>query len=209
MLSSIMKKTLMALSGLTLSGFIIAHALGNATTFFGKEVFLSYAQHLHSLGIFITLFEFFLLAFFSLHLILGIIVTWENFQARSTGYAVKKNAGGRTLGSRSMPYSGAIIFLFIFLHLKDFHFMAPDIPINEVVRNNLHIKGIALFYLVALIALILHMSHGFWSLFQSLGLNHPKYNLLLTKGTFVMSLFIGTIFILIPLFVQFCDTFLL
>jgi succinate dehydrogenase / fumarate reductase cytochrome b subunit len=208
MFSSITKKTVMALSGAALSAFIIVHTIGNATSFFGKEAFLSYAEHLHSLGVLIYLFEISILTIFLLHLFFGVTLFLENLRARPNSYHVKKNDGGRTLGSRSMPYTGVVVFIFVLIHLKGFHFAEQSIPITEILRQNLQNPAMAFFYIIALLALTLHVSHGFWSLFQSLGINHPKYNVFIQRSALTLSIITGTVFILIPLSVQLCDSFL-
>ncbi len=208
MFSSITKKSIMALTGAALSAFIVIHTIGNATSFFGKEAFLSYAEHLHSLGALIYLFEAAILTVFLLHLFFGVTLFLENLKARPNSYHVKKNDGGRTVGSMSMPYTGFVIFIFIFIHLKGFHFAEQALPITEILKQNFQNPIMAFFYIIALLALTAHTSHGFWSLFQSLGINHPKYDVILQRGALALSIVTGTVFILIPLSVQFCESFL-
>lgn len=198
----------MALTGISLSLFILVHMIGNSTTFFGKEVFLAYAHHLHSLGVLIPIFEIGLFSLFLLHVFLAITLFLENKKARPQGYYQMKNAGGRTLGSWTMPYTGVIILLFIVVHLKDFHFIEQVAPISEVVRENLQQPLMVVFYLISLIALTLHMSHGFWSLFQTLGLNHPRYNSLLHNGALCLALITGVVFMCIPILAYFMNGFL-
>lgn len=208
MFSSIAKKFVMALSGTFLSLFIVVHAIGNSTVFFGKDVFLSYAKHLHSLGALIPVFEVVLLTIFIVHILLAVLTYFENLNARPERYLVSKTSGGRTLGSRTMPYTGLVLLVFIFIHLKGFHFIDRTVLISDIVRNNLRMPTLALFYILALVALTLHISHGFWSIFQTLGLNHPKYNALIQQGALSIILIIGTLFILIPVTVLLCDQFL-
>ncbi len=207
-MSSIFKKVFMALTGIGLSLFILVHVVGNSTTFFGKEVFNTYAHHLHSLGVLIPIFECGLLALFLLHVFLGIVLFFENQKARPQDYHAMENAGGRTLGSRTMPYTGAFIFLFIIVHLKDFHFIDQGAPISEVVRESLEQPVMAAFYIFSLVALTLHVSHGFWSVFQSLGLNHPRYNRLLQNGAICLALVTGIAFICIPILAIISKNFL-
>jgi len=208
MFSSIGKKIVMALSGLFLGFFITAHALGNFTTFLGRQSFQNYAEHLHSLGILVNLFEIVLLFVFLVHVVSALILTWENYQARPQSYAVKKDLGGRTLASKSMPYTGVIILIFVGVHLRYFRFSGQDIPVSDLLLHNLGAPAMAVFYLVGLGALALHIIHGFWSLLQTLGLNHPKYNLPLRRLSLAIALAASAIFILIPLCVQFYDNFL-
>jgi len=207
--SSVGKKSIMAASGLLLSFFIVTHLLGNSVSFLGREAFNNYAERLHSLGVLIYLFEIGLLTLFLIHIITGIILYWENLQARPSRYAVNSIEGGRSPGSRTMPYTGVIILVFIIVHLMNFHFTDKSVPIADLVRELLSRPGLAFFYIFSLVALALHLSHGFWSLFQSIGFNHEKYNQLLLKGALVFSILVGTVFILIPLLTLVSRSFLL
>ncbi|HHB76999.1 MAG TPA: succinate dehydrogenase, partial [Desulfobulbus sp.] len=104
--SSVGKKYIMALTGFMLGGFLLVHAAGNTSIFWGRHAFNSYAEHLHSLGFLITIAELVLLTIFLLHIITGISLFLQNLGARDSRYAVQKSAGGRTWGSRTMPYTG-------------------------------------------------------------------------------------------------------
>jgi succinate dehydrogenase / fumarate reductase cytochrome b subunit len=171
--SSIGKKSIMAASGLLLCLFLLAHLMGNAASFLGRDALNAYAEKLHSLGALI-------------------------YKARPSRYAVNTSAGGRTIGSRFMPYTGAIMTVFIVVHLMNFHFTDKSIPVADLVRSVLSRPGPALFYIVSLLAVALHLSHGAWSLFQSIGFNHEKYNNVLYRGALAFSILVGGVFILIP-----------
>ena len=207
--SSIGKKFVMAVSGLLLSLFLLTHLLGNSISFMGRAAFIAYAEKLHSVGRLIYIFELALLTLFLLHIITGIILFLENLGARPSRYAVNASEGGRSLGSRTMPYTGAIILVFIIIHLLNFHFTDKTIPVADLVRELLGRPLLALFYIFSLLAVALHVSHGAWSLFQSFGLNHDKYNQLLRKGALAFSIVVGTVFILIPVLALFSGNFLL
>jgi succinate dehydrogenase / fumarate reductase cytochrome b subunit len=207
--SSIGKKSIMAATGMLLSFFLFTHLLGNITSFWGRAAFLSYAEHLHSIGGFIHVFEIGLLLLFLLHVFTGIILYFENLQARPARYNVNKDDGGRSLGSRTMPYTGLLILIFIVVHLSNFHFTDKSILIADLVRELLSRPVLAAYYVFSMLAVALHLSHGFWSMFQSLGLNHPKYNQLLKTTGLTLSIVIGVVFILIPLLAVFSSGFLL
>jgi succinate dehydrogenase / fumarate reductase cytochrome b subunit len=207
--SSIGKKSIMAASGLLLSFFLLTHLLGNSVSFWGREAFNAYAEKLHSMGNLIYVFEIGLLTLFLLHIITAIILYLENLQARPSRYSVNSSAGGRSLGSRTMPYTGVIILVFIIVHLMNFHFTDKSIPVADLVRELLSSPVLGIFYIFSLLALALHLSHGVWSLFQSIGLNHDKYNQLLLKGALAFSILVGTIFILIPVLALVSRSFLL
>ena len=191
----------MALSGLLLGGFLVVHAAGNSFIFQGKEAFNAYAEHLHSLGSLVPLAELALLAIFLLHIITGISLFLDNRRARGQGYAVSKNAGGSTLGSGSMPYTGILILAFLSLHLLNLRFTVHVISVADTLAQVLSSPFTNLIYLGGIIALALHISHGFWSLFQSLGLNHPQYDGQIRVGGYLLStLIIGIFFAIILLF---------
>jgi len=207
--SSVGKKSIMAASGLLLSLFLLTHLLGNATSFLGREAYNAYAEKLHSLGALVYVFEAGLLALFLIHILTGTILYLENLQARPSRYSVNTSEGGRSWGSRTMPYTGIIIFVFIIVHLLNFHFTDRSVSTADLVRELLSRPGLALFYIFSLLAVALHLSHGAWSLFQSIGINHEKYNQLLLKGALIFSILVGTVFILIPVLALVSRSFLL
>jgi succinate dehydrogenase / fumarate reductase cytochrome b subunit len=207
--SSVGKKSFMAASGLLLSLFLLTHLIGNSISFWGREAYNSYAEKLHSLGVMVYLFEIGLLALFLIHIITGILLFLENLGARPSRYAVNASAGGRSWGSRTMPYTGVIILIFIIVHLLNFHFTDKSVPVSDLVRNLLSRPGLGIFYIIALLAVALHLSHGTWSLFQSFGFNHEKYNQLLLKGGLIFSIVVGIVFIFIPVLALVSRSFLL
>jgi succinate dehydrogenase / fumarate reductase cytochrome b subunit len=92
------------------------------------------------------------------------------------GLAVKKSAGGRTIGSATMPYTGFLILCFLILHLFNFRFIeqTPQI-IFQAVYVTLSDVFFKVIYIAAIVIVVLHVRHGFWSLFQTLGANNIKY----------------------------------
>ncbi|MCF6289695.1 MAG: succinate dehydrogenase cytochrome b subunit [Desulfobacterales bacterium] len=202
------KKGLMALSGAGLGFFLLIHLLGNLTAFMGRQAFLSYAEHLHRLGPLIQLFEAMLVSLFAVHVILAALLYLENLRARPQRYAVYKRQAGHW-GARTMPYTGLVILVFVLVHLANFHFTNGEVEIADLVRSTLHQPGYGLFYILSMAALGLHLSHGFWSMFQSLGLSHPKYEPLVRNGALAISLLIGAVFILIPTLAMLSQRFLL
>ncbi len=181
--SSVGRKYVMAVTGSLLGCFLLVHAAGNSSIFWGREPFLSYARHLHSLGFLLNIVEILLLAVFLLHVITGLALFLANSRARGQRYAMQRSAGGRTLGSLSMPYTGLTILAFLLVHLVNFHFTDHHRPIADMVAAILGQPLYAVFYGCGLLALLLHISHGFWSLFQSLGISHPAYDALVrTSG---------------------------
>ena len=207
--SSVGKKSIMAASGLLLSLFLLTHLIGNSVSFLGRDAFNAYAAKLHSVGNLIYVFEAGLLFLFLIHIITGIILYLENIQARPSRYSVSTTEGGRSWGSRTMPYTGAIIIVFIIVHLLNFHFTDKSLAVADLVRELLSRPPLAFFYIVSLLTVALHLSHGAWSLFQSIGFNHDKYNRLLLKGALAFSIVVGLVFILIPVLALVSRSFLL
>ncbi len=206
--SSVGKKAVMATSGALLSIFLLIHLAGNSTMFLGRETFNSYAEHLHSLGFLLHFFEAGLLAIFLLHISFGLLLYIENLRARPLRYVVTKSRGGRTPGSRTMPYTGLIVLVFIFVHINNFQTI-DGAPPSNAVKAILSQPGYTIFYWLAMFSLALHISHGCWSMFQSLGLNTIAYNRLLRNTALAFSIVTGTIFILIPTLALFFSGFLL
>lgn len=196
------KKLLMAITGLGFCFFLLIHLLGNLTLYGGKDVFMSYVEHLHALRPLVVVSEFGLLLFAAVHVGTGLILFLENFKARPVGYAVKKNAGGRTIGSATMPYTGFIILCFVVLHLINFRFIeqTPQ-AIYSAVSDALSLLPYQIIYIAAVILVAVHVSHGFWSLFQTFGANHIKYMPFIQKAGISFAVLIGFGFGLIPIYI--------
>jgi succinate dehydrogenase / fumarate reductase, cytochrome b subunit len=201
--SSIARKQMMALTGLSFCAFLAVHLFGNLTIYGGKGSFNAYSDHLHSLGILITVAEIGLLLLASVHILLAAFLYVENWQARPVRYVMKKNAGGRTLSSTLMPYTGLYILLFVIIHLLNFHFVErTDQGIFQIVAHVFSNPGYVVFYIVSMIVAALHVKHGFWSAFQTLGANHPKYFPLIKVVSLIFSLCVGAGFGFIPIFMM-------
>ena len=201
--SSVGKKMMMAVTGLFFCVFLVLHLAGNLTLYMGKDAFNSYAEHLHSLGPLLTLAEWGLLIFAVIHISTGLLLFYQNFKARPERYAVSKRAGGRTLGSATMPYTGVFLLLFVIYHLLNFHFVdKTHTTIFQIVSNAFAQPSYVLIYTFAMIIAAVHVSHGFWSAFQTLGANHPKYTPFLRGLSLVFSLIVGFGFGFIPVYVS-------
>ncbi len=202
--SSIGKKLLMAVTGLGFIGFLSVHLVGNLTLYSGRDLFTSYVKHLHALGPLITIAELGLLLFALIHVVMGTILFYQNIKARPVRYRVNKNAGGRTIGSMTQPYTGYIILAFVIIHLVNFHFAEhTDESLYLLVAKILANPAYIAIYLFAMIVVAFHVSHGFWSLFQTLGANHPKYMPFIQKIGILLSLIFGIGFGFIPIYISF------
>jgi succinate dehydrogenase / fumarate reductase cytochrome b subunit len=200
--SSIGKKQIMAVTGLGFCLFIIIHLLGNLTLYRGKESFLSYVERLHSLGSLVTLAEVGLVVFAVLHIGIGLLLFIQNVQSRPVRYAVRKNAGGRTIGSITASYTGFLILVFIVVHLLKFRFVDKTTTNDFIILLNTFTQiGYVLFYILGVLIVAVHVSHGFWSGFQSIGLNHPKYMPLIQRFGILFSVVLGAGFASIPVYI--------
>ena len=174
--SSIGKKQLMALTGLSFCGFLTTHLLGNFSMYGGPEMFNSYAEHLHAMGILINVAELGLVSLAVIHIGTAILLFIQNRAARPQRYAVSVNSGAKTLSSQLMPYTGLFLAAFITIHLLNFHFVDHDNQtISQIVSVILTNPVYAAFYIFSMIVVALHVRHGLWSAFQTVGANHPKY----------------------------------
>ncbi len=188
--SSIGKKLMMAVTGLAFIGFLMTHLAGNLTIYGGGAAFNAYAEKLHSLGPLLTVFELGLLLFAGVHIITGIVLFLQNWQARPTGYSRYESSGGRTLSSRTMPYTGLIILGFVIFHLINFSFVdKTERTIFQIVSSAFANPLYVIIYITVMIIVGFHVRHGLWSAFQTLGGNHPKY----MPAIMMLSVVIGVI----------------
>lgn len=201
--SSVCKKLLMALTGLCFIGFLTVHLAGNLTLYGGEDLFNAYAEHLHALGPVILVAEWVLLTLALIHILTGLTLFYQNFMARPVRYQASTSAGGKTLGSSTMPYTGILILAFVVIHLINFHFVdKTGTTIYDIVAAAFSNPLYAGFYVFMMIVVGFHVSHGFWSLFQTLGANHPKYFPALEKLGLLVSVVFGVGFGLIPIYLS-------
>ena len=178
--SSIGKKVVMALTGVALFAFVIAHMLGNLQVFLGSAPLNAYALSLRHLGALLWVARFGLLVAAALHVWSAYSLTMMNRAARPQGYR-EKEYRETTYASRTMRWSGVFLLLFIVYHLLHMTWgtVHPDFIPGDVYHNV--IAGfrpalVSIVYIVAMLALGLHLYHGVWSFLQTLGLSHPRYN---------------------------------
>jgi len=174
--SSIGKKLLMAVTGFGFLLYLLLHLAGNLTMYGGRDYFDNYAATLHKMGPVVTVFELGLLAFALVHAGTGLWLFVGNRMARPIRYAGRMRYDGSTLSSRLMPYTGLLMLGFVVLHLMNFRFTGGDHrPLSEIVAGIFTRPPYAAFYIAMMVVLGLHVRHGFWSAFQTVGANHPKY----------------------------------
>ena len=207
--SSVGMKQLMAITGLVLLSFVIAHLLGNLLIFAGPGALNSYAAGLHDLGPVLWIARLGLLGAVLLHIAAAVRLVQMNRAARPVRYQVFKP---RTTPyyARAMAWTGLIIAAFVVFHLLHLTFGAVypehfdrvdaegrhDVYTMTVLGfQNVAVSG---FYLIAVGLLSLHLAHGIPSLFQSLGLRHPKYSPAIAKVGFWLAVLLFAGYASIP-----------
>lgn len=184
--SSIGKKILMAVTGLLLILFLVAHAVGNAAIFFGSHAFQTYADTLHSLPVVVFVFGIGLLIVLLTHVAIGIQLFLQNRKESTSRYAVSTRVYETTFASSTMPYTGLLILLFMIIHVFGFGVNPSEVEVSVLVKNLLGNFFYSLFYIFSFCVLAVHLSHGFWSMLQTFGVNHPRYNDGISKLTYIV-----------------------
>jgi len=194
--SSIGRKVVMAVTGAILFGFVLGHLAGNLTVYLGPEALNGYAvflrRFLHGSGLWIA--RAVLLLSVILHIWSATSLTLTSRAARRVGYRERQWTES-TYASRTMRWSGVIILLFVIYHLLHFTFgtVHPSFVEGDVYHN--FITGfqsvpVSIAYIVAMIFLGLHLRHGVWSMFQTLGVSHPRYIRWAHVGAWIFALIV-------------------
>ncbi|MBI5200684.1 MAG: succinate dehydrogenase cytochrome b subunit [Elusimicrobia bacterium] len=188
MTSSIGKKVQVALAGLFLCVFLISHLAGNLLLWGGPELFNHYAEALEA-NLLLPVAEIGLVVLFALHILVALRVRWENKQARPVGYQVSEWAGGRTIGSATMMWTGLAVLAFLIVHLKTMRFVDHGTEgLYKHVMGQFANPGYAIFYLVAMVALGLHLSHGAQAAAKTLGVENPRITPVIQKGGVIFAI---------------------
>ena len=212
--SSIGQKFVMGITGLLLCGFLVVHLAGNLLVYVGADAYNKYAKELHSMmllpvaetGLFLLLFA---------HIALAFKLTSDNRKARQITYHEKQSKiqeppsiFGRTPMGRTSSWmfiSGSIILIFLIMHMIDMKLhLNPTVDYKDQSSYGIIVQVLgsvlsAPIYIVGTIVLGFHLSHGFWSAFQSLGLNHPKYTPWIKKLAILFAIVIAAGFVSLPL----------
>jgi succinate dehydrogenase / fumarate reductase, cytochrome b subunit len=180
--STLGRKVVMAVTGVVLVGFVVAHMVGNLQVYLGPEAMNAYAVLLRSLlhGTGLWIARGVLLVAVVLHIWAAVTLSLESRSARPQGYR-RETHRASTYASRTMIWSGPLLLLFIAYHLAHFTFgtVHPEFVEGDVYHN--FVSGfsrwpVSLLYIAAMLALGLHLYHGSWSMLQTLGLSHPRWN---------------------------------
>ena len=187
--SAVGKKWVMAVSGIILLGYVLAHMIGNLKVFLGREHINTYGEWLRTLGepalprtVLLWGLRVVLIAAFAGHIIAAYQLTRMNLKARPTRYQSPRDYVAANFASRTMRWTGIIVALFVVFHLLDLtwgpanpHFVRGD-PYDNLFYSFQRVP-VAIVYILAMLALGIHIFHGAWSMFQSLGLNNPRWNI--------------------------------
>jgi len=208
--SSIGKKVVMAVTGAILCGFILAHMSGNLQAFIPKDangeqaldhygVFLR--QMLHGSALWMARGG--LLLAVLLHVWAFVSLTRQNMAARPAGYRETRDREA-TFASRSMKFTGPLILVFVVYHILHMTTgtVHPQFEEGHVYHNlvtGLQVTWVAVFYLVAMAALSFHVWHGFWSMLQTVGASHPRWNPLRKKLAILFTVLVCGGFAAVPL----------
>jgi succinate dehydrogenase / fumarate reductase cytochrome b subunit len=212
--SSIGKKAVMALTGLIGIGFVIMHMIGNLKVFLGPQAFNDYALFLRTFGepvlpysTVLWIIRLVLLGAVALHIMAAYQLTHMDWAGRPVRYAKKKDVQA-TFASRTMRWGGVIIVLFLIYHIAHMTLgvVHPSFEEGNAYHNFVaafQVWWVTIFYVAAMLALGLHIYHGFWSLFQTLGWNNRTYNQLLRGLALLIALVLTVGFVAGPLGVLF------
>lgn len=209
--SSLTKKYWMAATGLFLCTFLIGHLLGNLQLLLpaeeALEAFNEYAKFMTSNPI-VKVLSY--LTYFSIlfHAVDGIMLVIQNKKARPVQYAYNKPSANSTWASRNMGLLGVVVLFFIIVHMRSFWYEMHFGSIPEDANGNKDLYTITtaafqelwyvLMYVVCMIAIAFHLSHGFASAFQSIGANHAKHTPVIKKVGAAFGILIPLAFAIIP-----------
>jgi succinate dehydrogenase / fumarate reductase, cytochrome b subunit len=212
--SSVGKKLIMSLAGLFLISFLLIHLSINLLVLKESHEPFNKAAHFMMSNVVIKVMEIVLFGGFILHMIYGVIVSFQNWIARPVGYKKRYNSQ-TSFFSRYMFHTAVIITIFIVLHLFDFYIKSkflgdvgeviydgtPYHDLASLVISRFQIGWVVIVYVIALFGLGFHLHHGFQSAFQTLGLNHPVYTPIIKGAGWVYTIAVTLGFMSLPVLV--------
>lgn len=215
--STLGRKLIMALTGLFLILFLTGHVTGNLQLFYndGGQAFNIYAKFMTTNPI-VKILSY--LTYLSVigHVVYSIVLSNHNKAARPIGYAVSGASTNSSAASRNMGILGTIILLFLVGHMYSFWYQMHwgDIPtvtyegetykdLYSVVQLAFQQTWMVVLYVIAMVFLAFHLSHGFVSAFQSLGINHKKYSPAIKTVGLVYCIVVPVLFAAMPVYIYF------
>jgi len=210
--SSIGKKILMSLTGLFLVSFLVVHCSINAMIFINDDgkTFTHWAHFMGTNPVIRTL-EIVLILGFLIHIVQAFVLWRQNRNARPVAYATVTRSEKVTWYSKSMTLLGTLILLFLVIHTSTFWIpnrasqftTGEELPLYKMILEKFQNPVLVIIYLLGCASLFWHLLHGFKSAFQSLGLNHVKYNKVISVAGISFSIIVSIIFAMMPLSVYF------
>jgi succinate dehydrogenase / fumarate reductase cytochrome b subunit len=209
------KKAVMAITGVILFGYVVAHLLGNLQIYSSNpEQINHYAAFLHNPANAVALWiaRSILLAAVVLHIVAAVQLWRQNNAARPVAYHRKADVP-TSYAARTMRYSGLIIAAFVIFHILHLTVGAvPGLPAEEIAVNEPNVRAnvihgfqnyaVSGFYILAMVLLCMHLYHGIWSMFQSVGISHPKYTPGIKRAAAIIAILIAIGNISIPIAVM-------
>jgi succinate dehydrogenase / fumarate reductase, cytochrome b subunit len=199
------KKAVMAVTGAILFLFVIGHLLGNLQVFQGPEKLNDYGRFLHGVPEILWAVRSVLIVSAVLHIWASVDLAVRKTRARPQGYAQRENVAS-SYASRTMYWSGPILLEFVIYHLLHLtagtirpggEFVPADVYHNVV--SGFQVWYVSAWYIFSMVLLGFHIRHGAWSMFQSLGINHPRHTPILKKAALVLAIAIVAGYSSIPL----------
>jgi succinate dehydrogenase / fumarate reductase cytochrome b subunit len=195
----------MALTGLVLAGFVLGHMSGNLLMFKDHDAINAYAKWLHEHAGLLWGARLVLILSVIAHIWVGIQLTLENRAARAGGPADEATRRA-SVASRTMPYSGVVILAFLVFHLLHYTFRTVALggasfgdDVHAMVVAGFSCRSVSIFYIISMLLLCLHLSHGVSSVFQTLGLRNERWRARLDFVAVAYGWIIALGFISIPL----------
>jgi len=199
------KKVVMAVTGSILFLFVIGHLAGNLQIFEGPAKLNSYGHFLHNIGELLWPVRIVLIVCVLLHITATVQLALIKKRARPVGYS-RKEAIKSSYASRTMYWSGPIVLAFVIFHLLQFTagYIHPDSQFIEgdVYHNvvaGFSVWWVSVWYIFSICLLGLHLRHGLWSMFQSVGFNHPRHTPILKGAAAIIAVLIVLGYISIPI----------
>jgi succinate dehydrogenase cytochrome b subunit len=214
--TAIGKKVVMAVTGAVMVAFVIAHMLGNLKIFAGPYEINAYSRALRTVGQpelgygdALWMVRIVLLAAVTLHIIAAVQLTRLSWKARPVNYQYRKNVES-TWAAETMRWGGLLLALFIVFHILHFTVGAVgfqpgqyrDLHVYQNVVAGFSVRPVAVFYIIAMAALCLHLDHGLWSFLQTLGGSTPRNVATLRVISRIIAIVIFAGFISVPLSVM-------
>ena len=199
------KKVVMAVTGSILFLFVVGHLAGNLQIFEGPAKLNSYGLFLHSIGELLWPVRIVLIVCILLHITATVQLALIKKRARPVGYS-RKEAIKSSYASRTMYWSGPIVLAFVIFHLLQFtagyihpesQFIEGDVYHNVVAGFS--VWWVSVWYIFSICLLGLHLRHGLWSMFQSVGFNHPRHTPILKGAAAIIAVLIVLGYISIPI----------